>query len=178
MKFVIPYHITDEDYIAFNDHHLRCTPFGRKVVRNSRIALVSFSLLWVGAFWLCLRDTAVLIVQAIAVGILCGLWMIFWRRAMLKTIRRRVRRSHKTGQERFSPRGELTVDFEAGTLIDKSEKMTLEFLFSAVQAFYETDTACYIYIQPQGGIIVPNHVFLKTDELLAFREHARNAFQK
>lgn len=178
MKFVIPYHITDEDYIAFNDHHLRYTPFGRKVVRYCHIALILFSLLLLGVCWLWHHDGFALACQAVAIAVVCGLWLIFFRRSMLENLRRRVRKAHKTGKELFSPHGELTVDFEAGILIDKTDKMTLEFPFSSVQQYYETDTACYIYVQPQGGIIVPYHIFLKNDEWFAFRECARSAFQR
>lgn len=178
MKFTIPYHITDEDYIAFNDHHLKYTPFGRKVVRNSRIALVAFALVLIGLSWLWESDAVVAISVTVAVAAVCGSFTVFFRRSMLKTLRKNLQKSHKTGRELFSPRGELTVDFEAGILIDKTDKMTLEFPFSSVQEYYETDTACYIYLQPQGGIIVPYHIFLKNDEWFAFRECARSAFQK
>ena len=177
MKFTLPYHITDEDYIAFNDHHLRCTPFGRKIVRSIRIALGVFALLLVGLFWLWQQDTTLLIYQIIGVGIVYGLCLLFFRRSVLKTIRRKVKKSHKTGKEMFSPQGELTVDFEAQIIVDKSEKMTLEVPFSSVEQYYETDTAIYIYIQPQGGFILPHHVFVSIDELTAFRENARTAFQ-
>lgn len=178
MKFVIPYHITDEDYIAFNDHHLKYTPFGRKVVRNSRIALAVFALLLIGLCWLWANDAVVTISVAVAVTAVSAAYTVFFRRSMLKTLRKNVQRARKTGRELFSPRGELTVDFEAGILVDKTDKMTLEFPFSSVQQYYETDTACYIYVQPRGGIIVPYHIFLKNDEWCAFRECARSAFQR
>lgn len=178
MKFVIPYHITDEDYIAFNDHHLRYTPFGRKVVRNSRIALAVFALVLIGLCWLWGSDAVTLVSVTVAVTAVGGSFTIFFRRSMLKSLRKNVQRARKTGRELFSPHGELTVDFEAGVLVDKTDKMTLEFPFSSVQQYYETDIACYIYVQPQGGIIVPRHIFLKNDEWFTFRECARSAFQK
>lgn len=178
MKLIIPYHITDEDYIAFNDHHLRCTPFGRKVVRNARIALAVFALLLIGLSWLWANDAIVSGSVTVAVATVCGVAILLFRRSMLNMLPKRVQKSHKTGQELFSTHGELTVDFEAGILIDKTDKMTLEFPFSSVLQYYETDTACYIYIQPQGGIIVPYHVFLSNDEWTAFRDCSRCAFQK
>ncbi len=178
MKFLISYHITDEDYIAFNDHHLRYTPFGRKVVRYCHIALILFSLLLLGLFWLWHHDGFVLACQAVAVAVVCGLWLIFFRRSMLENLRRRVRKAHKAGKELFSPHGELTVDFERGTVTDKMEKMTLEVPFSSIEHYYETPTAFYLYNQPRGGFILPFRAFADANEVAAFREMARAVFQK
>lgn len=176
-KFIIPYHITDEDYVAFNDHHLRHTPYGRKVVRNGRVALVALSVFILIFFWFQHQDLSILLWQAIGMGAVCLFSCFFFHRSMMRTIRRRVQKSHKTGKELFSPRGELTVDFENRTITDKGEKFHLEVPFSSVQEMYETDTAFYIYIHQQGGFIIPYHLFLRTDELAAFRKSAKAAFQ-
>lgn len=176
MKFVLSYHITDEDYLAFNEHHIRCTTFGRKAVRNGRIGLIALCLIILCFFWFQHNDRLVFLFQCIAVGLVCLLETIFFPRSMMKFTRRKLKKGQKTGKELFSPRGELTVDFENGIIVDKTEKMTLEIPFSSVQQWHETETAFYIYIQPQGGFILPYHDFFSSDDLRSFREIAQKTF--
>lgn len=178
MKFVIPYRITDADYIAFIDHHWRYTPVGRKKIRLVRLACLLIGVVVVLFAWTQHQDASLLGVQAVAVGITSTVLALLARPMMLKLLPARLRRVAKSGTEVFSPSGEYVFDFDNQTLTVNTPKMEAKVPFSSVTAFYETDKAVYLYVETRRAVLIPHNAFHSTEELARFCASARSAFQR
>lgn len=174
--FTIPYTITDNDYLAFNNYHLRYTKTGRKALLSMRLIAPVLSLFALILFWIAECDLYFIIVELVAFIIFSIIWWLSARRFMLHSIKRRLKKAHDTDQLLFSPNGQLIFDFENRVIMDITDKAETKISFDKIKTYYETDTAYYFYFSSIQAILLPRHLFHSTEEFISFQNLVHSNF--
>ena len=174
--FTVSYQLTDQDYVDFNEHFMRHTPEGKKAFWLVRLTPLFMSVVMLVIAWMDSHDPVPVVILAVVLGIFFTVWFFLSPRWVLKDVRRNLQKNRKKGLATIMPVGDITVDFENQTLLDKGENAEMKLAFSAIQKFYNGKTAFYLYFAPNQAVVMPYRTFPDMDTLLAFRQQAEAAF--
>ncbi len=164
--FTLPYHITKEDYMLFNEHSIGHTKHGKKLLRLCTLfapVLCVFALL---IFLIADADTELLILEAIGMAVFCIIAPFFSKRCFLFFLKRHINKCEKKQTLPYSENGTLVFDEE--TIVDGNDRIEIKIPYAGVECVYITDVAYYLYIGPAQALLVPYHLFADQQEQQAF----------
>ena len=141
----LPYNITDQDYIDFNEHFILNTPVGKKSVLTYRLLPCVIFFTATMASYLAQGDVLLLVLQLILFGVLSLFWWFISHRVILFSLKRRLKKHDSIERSLFSPSGILTFDFNSRTITDTTPSEEVKISFNSIHSVYETDTAYYFY---------------------------------
>lgn len=168
MKFTIPYKITEEDYLEFNDYFIRCTSEGKKILFLFRIIAPIASLSFIIVVWLFNGNLFDIMNLAILLSIISIISIVCAPRVILNITKKQLKISKKSGQSLYSSEGIMTFEFDDKKITDKSESIELKIDFKQITTYHKTNDAYYFYFSHGQGIILPCRSFENDKELKEF----------
>ena len=119
MLFQFNITLTEEDYLAYNIFHALESAHGKKQVRKSRLfLLVTFALLlllvYVVGGW-----TPYFICYVILLGLLAVIYMLLFKKILIRNIKSQLKRLKKLGKLCFEPQS--TLEFHEDKMVEISD---------------------------------------------------------
>ena len=160
-------HLTDDDYIRFNQFYATRTKRGKRFLLPLRVLpFFMFALLllqWTGEEHEWSFYVAYLIL-VLPIGIL---WVMFVPALFRWLIGRRIPREKKTGKLPYTADSEITWDNDSFT--ETTEHSTNRVRISEIEHFYLTPAYVFVFINTQQAYIIPRSLSQpEVDAFIAF----------
>jgi len=159
------YILTDEDYIAFNDHYMTITKAGRQGLWMMRLLMPLISLLVLALLSILEEDRSFVLSLAVVLAALSVVWMCIAKRMLLSTVRQQLKKPNGPLQKAFSRSGVLTVDFSAGFVLDQTPAAEVKIPLSEITLVAVDNTAYYLYYAPNQAFLLPYRCFGSQGEI-------------
>lgn len=167
--WTVPYTITDQEYIDFNEHYLRKTPNGKKILLKYRISIVIATILVIPLIFLMDTDMTVKFIQLAVLAVLPIIWISLSVRMLMRSTKKIMKKRSRNGDSHFSRYGQLIFDFENEIIIDSGERAEVRVLFQNVGLCYETESMFYFYFGANQAIILPYRLFNTAEDFYEFQ---------
>ena len=164
--FTIPCHVTDEDYLDFQYHHMNQTKLDKKtawIFRLTGPVVVAIVLL---LFWIAGADKVLLLLEAVVLTIFAIIWLIRWKQLMMRSLRKKLQKQAKTNQRPYC--SQSTYQFEEDVFIVSDGETEIKSAYSTILQAFVTETALYLYVSPTNAFILPLHHFTGTAQRSEF----------
>lgn len=167
--WTVPYTISEQDYLDFNEHFLRNTTAGKKSFRTYRLVGVIAVLTVLPLLFIIDSDLIVKSIQLVVLLLMALLWWFISPHIMLNSIKRKLRKAESLEKSLYSQHGQLVFDFENRLIVDTGERAEVRVLFDNVTVCYETVSAFYFYFNSSQAIIMPYRIFETAEDFYAFQ---------
>lgn len=173
--WVFLYTITEQEYLDFNEHHLRKTPAGKKVVLKLRLMAAFIPILTLPLVFLLDTYAVVKVIQIAVIVAFSLIWYFTSIRRMLNATKRALKKQ-KPEDRLYSSQGQLVFDFENGIIIDTGEKAEVRVLFNNIIMCYETQYMFIFYFGTNRAIMLPYRLFNCAEDLYEFKSIIHSIF--
>lgn len=167
------YLLTDEDYIAFNDHYMTKTKAGRQGLWVMRLLMPLISLLSLALLSILEEDRSFVLSMTVVLAALSAVWMCIAKRMLLSNVRRQLKKPNGPLQKAFSRSGVLTVDFSAGFVLDQTLVAEVKIPLTEISQVAVDKTAYYLYYAPNQAFLLPYRCFGSQGEIQQFYDTFR-----
>ncbi len=175
-KWTIPYTIAEQEFVDFNEHHLRCTPTGKKIVLRLRVMFVVAVAALLPLVFIMDTHISVRLVQLAGLAVLVLIAWFITIPYLLFMAKRTAKKKRKPDESIFSRSGQLIFDFENRTITDIGEISEFKIPFQNISVCYETESMFYFYFRVDGAVLLPFRVFSNASSLAEFRELVHQSF--
>ena len=103
MLYQFNIHLTEEDYVAFNQFHSFESPQGKKLIRNSRMILTLVMVVLAALIFLVDGLSSFAVTYAIVLGLFTVFYVVGFQKIMNRVIRKQIKTLKKTGKLPFDP---------------------------------------------------------------------------
>lgn len=161
-------HLTDEDYIRFNQFCILHSPQGRRVTLPVRLIFPFMCVVLPLIDWLLGEQTFYFfLAYQFLTAAPCVLWVIFSPRLLSLSARRNVRRLKKVGKLPYTADAEFTWDEDSFT--ETTENSTSRVPLGEIERFYLTRDYAYVFVDTMRGFIIPRFAsHPEIEEFIAF----------
>lgn len=170
MLYQFSIHLTEEDFVAFNQFHSFETPQGKKLIRNSRIAYTLVMVVLAAVVFLIDGLSTFAVTYAVILALLTIVHMVTFRKHMHRNIEKQIRKLKKTGKLPFDP--ESTIEFHADKLVEITASRHTEQRYDAIERICVVrERYLFLYHSSVGAYILPIPQLRaqgNLDEFLAF----------
>jgi len=163
------YTVSQMDYLKFNQYHALNSDIGRKNARKAKYLVPLVFAMCVLLLIVAGMERELIFIEAVLFAVLSALWLIFYKKFILWSLERNIRKISERGKLPYSPEGTLVFDDEC--VCDKGVETESKIKYSSIEKVCATDDGIYIYFGAMQAIVIPNHIFAsETDrrELLEF----------
>ncbi len=176
-SFILPYTVTEQEYIEFNEHYIYKTPRGKKLLLKNRLMCVFAVLVVVPLVFIMDTEIIVKYIQLVGLFILALISWFLSAFILKNSTKRSVKKMRNPVDSLYSQKGQLVFDFENRIITDMGERAEVRVFFDNVTACYETLSAFYLYYSSTQAIIVPYRIFRSVEELNSFRLLVHSSFR-
>lgn len=152
----------DEDYVQFNQYHLLNSSTGKKTLMYYRFIIPFICLLFVVIFYIAGSDFQLILMEAIAMLIISGLWIGFSKKTMLKSMKKRILKMRKEGKLPYSK--EVILKFDDACIYEKAANTENKMNYSLIERVVVTEKAIYLYYGAIQATILPLTAFSNETE--------------
>lgn len=103
MLYQFNIHLTEDDYVAFNQFHAFESPQGKKLIRNSRMILPVVTVVLAAMVFLVDGLSSFAVTYAIVLGLFTVFYVAGFQKIMHFVIRKQIKMLKKTGKLPFDP---------------------------------------------------------------------------
>ncbi len=175
-KWTIPYTIADQEFVDFNEYHIRHTPAGKKIVLRLRLVFVLAVAVVVPLVFIADTHISIKVIQLAGLAVLTLIVWFLTIPYLLFMAKRIAKRKRKPDESVFSRSGQLIFDFENRTITDIGEISELKIPFENITVCYETESMFYFYFRADGAVLLPFRSFSKSESLAEFQELVHQSF--
>ena len=158
--------ITENDYIRFNEHHALTFKTGKRGLLIYRFAMPYVSICFIFVIWAISRDWELVITNAVGLGILSLICILFAKNFYLSSVRRNIKLLKKNGKLPYDSNNHISFDETSFT--DADENISSTYKYAAIETVYVTPTDIYLYLNSTSAIIMPYSIFSSVDEINNF----------
>lgn len=144
----IEFELMPEDFVSFNMHAIATSEFGRRQLRNSRIATSALGAFLTAALLIAIGDLIAAPIIAVIVGVILWLWAP-------RSIRRSMARNLTKSSLSLGVAGAYSLTSEDAGLREHNPSGSSFVEWPSVHAVHETETHVFIYIAPLQAHVVP-----------------------
>ena len=175
-KWIIPYTIAEQEFVDFNEYHLRRTPAGKKSVLRLRVMFVVAVAVFLPLVFIMDTHVSVKLVQVAGLAVIALIAWFLIIPYLLFTAKRTAKKKRKPDESLFSRSGQLIFDFEDRTITDIGEISELKIPFQNISVCYETEGMFYFYFRENGAVLLPFRLFSNASALAEFSELVHQSF--
>ena len=124
MHYQLKLHLTEEDYLAFNQFHSLQSPFGKKMVRKSQIYFVFAMIFLAALIVLVFGRTTFAMLYAGALGLFTIVYLFLFKKIIKRSIKAQIKHMKSTSKLPYDP--ESTLEFYEDTLVEIAAGKRLE----------------------------------------------------
>ena len=151
--FQFHYTLTEDDYIKFNMNHALNTKAGKKtgLILKSLVPCI-----FVAMIVLSLSNGishSSLITEIVIFTIVSILWVILYKKIILRNIKKSMRMMKKSGRLPYNINGTMT--FDENLICDTAPTQETKTSYNLIEAIYTTNDAIYIYNSAVTAFILP-----------------------
>ena len=170
MLFQLNITLTEEDYLSFNSFHSFESTHGKKLIRKSRIFFVSVMALLIVLVVFMLGVTTFSLTYAILLGLFTVLYMLLFKKILIRNIKAQIKRLKKIGKLPFDPVS--TLEFYEDKMVEITESARLEQSYSIFERIcVVADRYILLYRSSVSAYILPMSQVktqVNQDDLLRF----------
>lgn len=160
--FEFHYNITEDDYVKFNLNHSLHTKIGKRTVLTMQLCVPCIFAVLILLSLIKDISFSFLMTQIIIYGIGSIFWIIFYRKSILRNIKKSVRTMKKSGRLPYTENG--TLIFDENYICEHTALQETKTAYSLIEAIYTTNEALYIYNSAISAIMLP-YRFIESQEV-------------
>ncbi len=160
--FELNYTLNENDYLDFNKHHTATSPSGKKQLLLYRAIAPIFLIAFYILYFYITKDFSNLPVTLIFIIVFSIIWVVFSKRTITSSLKKRIKALEKDGRLPYSPQGTLIFDDEF--ISDVNTTAQCKVAYSSVEKIFVTEKAIYIYFSAMQAYIVPKSCFKDENE--------------
>ncbi|MDO4170016.1 MAG: YcxB family protein [Lachnospiraceae bacterium] len=170
----IQFHLTDNDYITFNEYHMQHSSSYKKVLLFNKFFGSVVCLVLIVLFFIFSDDLLIIITEAIVLGALSIIMIMRAKNRMRRNIEKQIKAVKKDGRLPYEPDGKLVFTDEE--IIEITSDYESRTNYSLIEKICITDEAVYIYTSSVQACIIPNTSFQDEAEKEQFLTFLRTKF--
>ena len=154
MLFQINKTLSEEDYLAYNIFQATESPYGKRMIRKRKIAILIYvaTILLLVAFWLGWTTFAIIYVAAF--GLLTLLYILLLKKLVIRSVKAQIKQLKKTGKSLFTPTS--TLEFYEDYFVEISPSVRSEQKYAAIERIYVVkDRYIFMYFSSTGAYVLP-----------------------
>ena len=166
--FEFKVNLNDDDYLLFNQYHLLNSPTGKKSLMTFRFIVPFIFFMFVIIFCIAEADFLLILIEAIMMAILSILWIIFSKKILQKSMKKRINKMKKEGRLPYS--NEAILKFDDESIHEITPNTESKTNYSLIEKVAVTEKAVYIYFSSVQAYILPVTTFSEEMEKQKFLE--------
>ncbi len=168
----IDFTLTQEDYIAYNIHHIENSPSLKRALNIQRYGLALIFLIF--PFIIAAMTSISLTLWLLVYGTIFVVWIRFYPKYYMNSTRKRIIRLIQEGNS-ASLLGDRSVILTDEAVEEISPQGESRVTWGSIERIDETDEYIYIYTSPVNAYLVPTRAFegtaQKSEFLMTLRNH-------
>lgn len=154
MLYQFNIHLTEDDYVAFNQFHSFETPQGKQLIRNSRMILTLVMAVLAALFLIVDGFTSFSVTYAVVLGLFTVFYLTMFKKIMNRNIQKQIQKLKKTGKLPFDPVS--TIEFHEDRMVEITASRHTEQRYDAMERICVVgERYLFLYYSSVGAYILP-----------------------
>ena len=154
MHYQLKLILSEEDYLAFNQFHSLQSPFGKKMIRKSRIFFVCAMIVLAALIFLVFGWTTFAMAYAAALGLFTVVYLLLFKKIMKRNIKAQIKHMKSASKLPYDP--ESRLEFYEDTLVETAAGKRLEQSYAVLERIcILADAYIFLYSSSVNAYILP-----------------------